>query len=404
MEKLVKADKIAKKFKAVIDKENLAQKTEGKVKELVKKLKDKSTKLQISRTDLRPLYESLYPSKKALQNLNKEILQEKIEFKKQEEKIKNGEVPMSPISFINNIIQGPTVSAGSRIGLSNIESNLIMYMRDNSNLALDVPYNNQVNGQILNLWNRNNATNQNWRHYDNTLEIKSSNGKCLDLYTNNYSWQNNGNWSSGRVSGWYEVYGKSNYYSGAKIQLWDCNGSNSQKWQVTPEGQIKPVMSSRQCSTQAFQSYCNPKYDLVSNYCLDASQGLSAPSKIHLWQCHGGNNQKWGVGQNDFQYATKSDYNGNSTAYKMTIYASGTARVAAPIGSLGHAFVGLSQQDTSTINTFSNWPTTDYDSNNYGRAGKNNIGTSTNINVDNSNDINVMLSMPSNWRQVYASL
>ena len=61
--------------------------------------------------------------------------------------------------------------------------------------------------------------------------------------------------------------------NGAKVQLWDCNGTGAQKWTLTGAGDI-----------------VNPQ----SNKCLDATGVSSANgTRLQIWSCTGGANQKW---------------------------------------------------------------------------------------------------------------
>src|SRR3954453_10941551 len=60
--------------------------------------------------------------------------------------------------------------------------------------------------------------------------------------------------------------------NGTKIQLWDCWGGANQKWSFNPDGSIRGI----------------------GGKCLDA-EGISSANgtKIQLWDCWGGANQKW---------------------------------------------------------------------------------------------------------------
>jgi predicted chitinase len=60
---------------------------------------------------------------------------------------------------------------------------------------------------------------------------------------------------------------------GAKVQLYDCNGTAAQKWYFTPAFDI-----------------VNPNADK----CLDLTGNSTADfTKVQLWSCTGGSNQKW---------------------------------------------------------------------------------------------------------------
>jgi alpha-L-fucosidase len=58
---------------------------------------------------------------------------------------------------------------------------------------------------------------------------------------------------------------------GTRVQLWDCNGTNAQRWAVTFDGTIR-----------------------VFGKCLDIIGGGTANgSLVHLWTCNNGGNQQW---------------------------------------------------------------------------------------------------------------
>jgi hypothetical protein len=60
---------------------------------------------------------------------------------------------------------------------------------------------------------------------------------------------------------------------GAKLQLWDCNGSAAQKWVYSGANDI-----------------VNPQ----ANKCVDATGQSSADlTRLQLWTCSGNANQKW---------------------------------------------------------------------------------------------------------------
>jgi hypothetical protein len=64
--------------------------------------------------------------------------------------------------------------------------------------------------------------------------------------------------------------------NGTKVQLWDCWGGQNQKWQLNPNGTI---------------------VNLQSHRCLDADLGTIGANgtKVQLWDCWGGQNphQQW---------------------------------------------------------------------------------------------------------------
>jgi endoglucanase len=61
--------------------------------------------------------------------------------------------------------------------------------------------------------------------------------------------------------------------NGTKAAIWDCTGGNNQRWTVNSNGTITNVHN---------------------RLCLDASGGGTANgTQVILWTCNGGNNQRW---------------------------------------------------------------------------------------------------------------
>jgi hypothetical protein len=60
---------------------------------------------------------------------------------------------------------------------------------------------------------------------------------------------------------------------GTKAILWDCHGGNNQRWNVNANGTITNAQSGK---------------------CLDAdSRGTANGTRIILWSCNGGTNQQF---------------------------------------------------------------------------------------------------------------
>ena len=63
--------------------------------------------------------------------------------------------------------------------------------------------------------------------------------------------------------------------SGARAQLWDCNGQTNQTWTLTAARELR----------------------VYGNKCLDAYNNQTSPGTIvQIWDCSGGANQQWTVG------------------------------------------------------------------------------------------------------------
>jgi DnaJ-class molecular chaperone len=78
--------------------------------------------------------------------------------------------------------------------------------------------------------------------------VNSSSGKCVDI---------NGSGSA----------------DGTKVQLWGCNGTGAQSFELRSNGAI---------------------VNSASGKCLDvAGNGTADYTVVHLWTCHGGANQQW---------------------------------------------------------------------------------------------------------------
>ncbi len=103
------------------------------------------------------------------------------------------------------------------------------------------------------------------------------------------------------------------FVDGARLQMWDCNGTVAQRWTFTggmvqAGGKCMDVAGASTANGTAIQLVgCNGNQaqqfvlsaagDLVSvlaNKCVDIEGGNAANgTKLLLWSCHGGANQKW---------------------------------------------------------------------------------------------------------------
>src|SRR5262249_36842610 len=122
-----------------------------------------------------------------------------------------------------------------------------------SGKCIDVPNQNFVDGQAVQLYDCNGTDAQKWT-YDPVTQLlhAKQNDKCLDA----------------------RAYGTAN---GTVAQIWACNaGATNQRWQQGSSG-------------------FRPSH--VANKCLDVSAGGTANgTKIQLWDCQSGNtNQRFAL-------------------------------------------------------------------------------------------------------------
>ncbi|MGH3737373.1 MAG: ricin-type beta-trefoil lectin domain protein [Micromonosporaceae bacterium] len=115
-----------------------------------------------------------------------------------------------------------------------------------SGKCIDVPYSNGADGQYLWIWTCNGTAAQNWTFPgDGTIRAF---GLCMDVA-----------WGS--------------IQNGAVIQLAHCSGNPAQQFVLSGAGDL-----------------VNPQ----ANKCVDVQNwGTANGSRLILWECHGGANQKW---------------------------------------------------------------------------------------------------------------
>src|SRR5438105_1851888 len=84
-----------------------------------------------------------------------------------------------------------------------------------------------------------------------TIHSAANYNKCLDVY--------------------YLTLG-----NGGKVQLWDCNGTDLQKWYVGPGSTIRNKYTNR-CLDADYAGFINKRNGTI----------------VQQWQCNGQNNQVW---------------------------------------------------------------------------------------------------------------
>lgn len=116
------------------------------------------------------------------------------------------------------------------------------------NLALDVKGGNFYNQNQVWLYSDNDSITQKWGYDRATGNIRGLSGKCLDA-------------GDGIV--------------GQNLRINECNGQIQQQWDLTKTSELR-----------------NRK----NNLCIDSFSGYSSESRLYLYHCHGGSNQKWRIG------------------------------------------------------------------------------------------------------------
>ncbi|MFI5494716.1 family 16 glycosylhydrolase [Actinoplanes sp. NPDC051859] len=107
-----------------------------------------------------------------------------------------------------------------------------------------------------------------------------------------------------------------NPVDGARLQMWDCNGTNAQQWTATGDGTMRAMgkcmdpaggalgngtpiqlVTCNGNPVQRFTLYAGGELRNVSaNRCVDVKDWNSANgAQLQLWDCAGTNNQKWTV-------------------------------------------------------------------------------------------------------------
>ncbi|GAB3891223.1 hypothetical protein GCM10029964_064040 [Kibdelosporangium lantanae] len=111
--------------------------------------------------------------------------------------------------------------------------------------CVDVNGAGTVNGTVVQLWDCNGGSNQQWSR---------TAGKQLTVYGTKCM-------NAGGTS------------AGAAVTIQDCAGGGNQQWNANSDGTITNAQS---------------------GLCLDAyGQGTANGTKLIVWTCHGGTNQKW---------------------------------------------------------------------------------------------------------------
>ncbi|MFF1476153.1 non-reducing end alpha-L-arabinofuranosidase family hydrolase [Streptomyces sp. NPDC058301] len=171
---------------------------------------------------------------------------------------------------------GPTGGTGTGSGSGSGEIKGVP-----SGRCIDINGFTTVNGTQAQLWDCNGQTNQRWTH-TSSKQLKIYGDKCLDA-------KGTGNSTA--------------------VVIWDCNGSAGQQWNINSNGTIAGVQS---------------------GLCLDAvGAGTANGTKIQLYSCWSGGNQKW-TGPSGSSTPTTPTPTGGSCALPSTYRWKSTGALAQP--------------------------------------------------------------------------
>jgi hypothetical protein len=116
-----------------------------------------------------------------------------------------------------------------------------------SGKCLDVPGQATTDGTLLQIWDCNGGSNQQWTHLANG-ELQVYGNKCLDVPNQSTA-------------------------QGTRVEIWDCNGGTNQQWTLNANGTVVGV---------------------GSGLCLDVTgAGTADGTAVEIWGCNGGTNQQW---------------------------------------------------------------------------------------------------------------
>jgi hypothetical protein len=116
-----------------------------------------------------------------------------------------------------------------------------------SNRCLDVPGRSTTNGTLLEIWDCNGGTNQQWASLSNG-ELQVYGSKCLDVPGNSTA-------------------------AGTRVDISNCTGGANQQWNLNSDGTV---------------------VGRGSGLCLDVTgAGTANGTAVEIWTCNGGSNQHW---------------------------------------------------------------------------------------------------------------
>ncbi len=239
-------------------------------------------------------------------------------------------------SFVQELLSLGGLKASAK-GLNNAKYSLIIYANQNTNLTLNAD--SQNNFEYLRLrTNYGTYGSQRWCFdNDNNKIYLTSEAACYGTF--------------GKKC--IHALGGANY--GGSVGLYDCNFQNgtdpNQKWFFDEEGRISLIYR--------------------QDMCIENASGLTNGNPMVMWGC--------GTGVNKRNQDYRAGYSNSGTQMGQTIWATYTGNFVYNLA--GHAFVEY-WNNYGAHNTFSRWPDSDYDCNNYNGYSTNNICDYDKLTVD----------------------
>jgi hypothetical protein len=151
-----------------------------------------------------------------------------------------------PSDATENAVQANIVTAGYGSGGSGGSTTGVL-RGVNSNRCLNVPGAATANGTLLQIYDCNGSTSQQWTSLSNG-ELQVYGSKCLEV-------------PAGATT------------RGTRVQIYDCNDGSNQQWTLNADGTV---------------------VGRGSGLCLDVTgKGTANGTAVEIWTCNGGSNQQW---------------------------------------------------------------------------------------------------------------
>ncbi|PJZ68839.1 hypothetical protein CH373_15605 [Leptospira perolatii] len=206
----------------------------------------------------------------------------------------------------------------------------------NTNKCLDNGGENWNTGKIV-LYDCLDSDNMRFDFMDDTIRVRQNSNFAIDassntsgsiVYQYSFHGRDNQRWDKSYESPYFALINKASNLcldvnqgdmtNNNKIQVWNCNGSDAQRWYYDSSNKfIRSKVNPYKCLDNGGETAnggkiaiwdCldmdNMRFDFIDDtirnhinntYAVDAN-GTSSGSKVSQWQFHGGNNQRWSIG------------------------------------------------------------------------------------------------------------